>query len=364
MNKKLPKQKCKTARLSNRSLSKHFHSQPKQYLTRAVCSLTIGSLVWFSGCASNPIQFLESMSQPTSLLDFPTNNKSSAIKAPAATKPKSSLSTDTKSSVAKASYQSENPAATNPLQDETQSPTLSPKEPLASPATTSAPTSTPTQIAQPTDVLDLDLENSLPNSLPNSLENTAAIKMPPEMYTRRPFPKSSAETPCDTGPDTDADITLSSIAFPPSTIPDLSCEPGGFASTGAGMSQRLQGGTFLNGSEFRYDRRTATEIAILLEDQNKKLKQEKTYLKDIAETLQKQLMTEQTARKLAETKFDEIQIENKDQRKAIAQLQLAYDNLANQKLEVEKEYDTKLREIEATLDKALLEAMYDANKKQ
>ena len=360
MNKKLPKQKCKTARLSNRSLSKHFYSQPKQHLTRAVCFLTIGSLVWFSGCASNPIQFLESMSQPTSLLDFPTNNKSSAIKAPAATKPKSSLGTDTKSSVAKASYQSENPAATKPLQDETQSPTLTPEEPLASPATTSAPTSTPTstptQIAQPTDALDLGLENSL--------ENTPAIQMPAEMYTRRPHPKSSAETPCDTGPDTDADITLSSIAFPPSTIPNLSCEPGGFASTGAGMSQRLQGGTFLNGSEFRYDRRTATEIAIMLEDQNKKLKQEKTYLKDIAETLQKQLMTEQTARKLAETKFDEIQIENKDQRKAIAQLQLAYENLANQKLEVEKEYDTKLREIEATLDKALLEAMYDANKKQ
>ncbi|MCP4098301.1 MAG: hypothetical protein GY748_18880 [Planctomycetaceae bacterium] len=356
MNKKLPKQKCKTAPLSNRSLSKHFYSQSKQYLTRAVCSLTIGSLVWFSGCASNPMQFLESMSQPTSLLDFPTNDKSSAIKIPAATKTKSSLGTETKSSVAKASYQSESSAATNPLQDETQSPTLPPKEPLASPATTSAPTSTPTQIAQPTDALDLGLENSL--------ENAESLKMPDEMLARRPFPKSSAEIPCDTGPDTDTDITLSSIAFSPSTIPDLSCEPGSFASTGAGMSQRLQGGTFLNGSEFRYDKRTATEIAIMLKDQNIKLKQEKTYLKDIAKTLQKQLMTEQTARKLAETKFDEIQIENKDQRKAIAQLQLAYENLTNQKLEVEKEYDTKLREIEATLDKALLEAMYDASKKQ
>ena len=360
MNKKLLKQKCKTAPLSNRSLSKHFYSQSKQYLTRAVCSLAIGSLVWFSGCASNPMQFLESMSQPTSLLDFPTNDKSSAIRIPAATKTKSSLGTETKSSVAKASYQSENPAAIPPPQDETQSPTQPSNEPLTSPGTTSAPipapTSTPTQIAQPTDTLDLGLENSL--------ENAESLKMPDEMYARRPFPKSSAETPCDTGPDTDTDITLSSIAFSPSTIPDLSCEPGGFASTGAGMSQRLQGGTFLNGSEFRYDKRTATEIAIMLKDQNIKLKQEKTYLKDIAETLQKQLLTEQTARKLAETKFDEIQIENKDQRKAIAQLQLAYENLTNQKLEVEKEYDTKLREIEATLDKALLEAMYDASKKQ
>ena len=90
---------------------------------------------------------------------------------------------------------------------------------------------------------------------------------------------------------------------------------------------------------------------------------EKEYLKDTAETLKIQLTTEQAARKLAQTKFDEIQIENKDQRKVIAQLQLAYENLATQKIEVEKTYDKKLREIESTLDKALLEAMYDSNKK-
>ena len=49
--------------------------------------------------------------------------------------------------------------------------------------------------------------------------------------------------------------------------------------------------------------------------------------------------------------------------KVIAQLQLAYENLATQKIEVEKTYDKKLRDIESTLDKALLEAMYDSNKK-
>ena len=126
----------------------------------------------------------------------------------------------------------------------------------------------------------------------------------------------------------------------------------------------MTGGSYLNGNEFRRDGRTATEIAIQLKDQNEKLKLERNYLRDTAETLKTQLISEQAARKLAETQFDELQIENKDQRKVIAQLQLAYQNLANQKIEIEKEYDTKLREIEATLDKALLEAMYDSNKKQ
>ena len=129
------------------------------------------------------------------------------------------------------------------------------------------------------------------------------------------------------------------------------------------MNPQFPGRSYLNGSEFRRDPRTGTEIAIQLKQQNKKLMLEKEYLKDTAETLKIQLTTEQAARKLAQTKFDEIQIENKDQRKVIAQLQLAYENLTTQKIEVEKTYDKKLREIESTLDKALLEAMYDSNKK-
>ena len=300
------------------------------------------------------MQFLERNSPPTSILDIPTSHKSSEIKATQANQTELSPGAEPKSSVSTASYNSEYQPPATARQDENVATPQTPIDPLATTAT--PPSQDPPLTTQPTD--------SVGGTQQDSFEQTPLIKIPDSIYSRPKHPKSSAETPCDTGPDTDTEISLDSLALTQSQLPNINCDPQGFASTGVGMTPLLQGGTFLNGDEFRYDRRTATEIAIMLKDQNTKLKLEKSYLKDTAETLQKQLAAEQAARKLAETKFDEIQIENKDQRKIIAQLQLAYENLKSQKLEVEKEYDTKLREIEATLDQALLDAMYDANKKQ
>ena len=354
MNKILPKQKYGSDRFSHKSPFRHFHRQVNQRLTYAAYFLTIGSLVWFSGCASNPMQFLERMSPPTSILDIPTSHKSSEIKTTQGPQTEPTPGPESKSSVSTASYNSEYQPTATARQDEN---VATPQTPITPPATTATPPSQePVPMTQPTE--------RVVGPQQDSLEHTPPIKIPGSVYPPPPFPKSSAEIPCDTGPDTDTDISLDSLALTQSQLPNINCDPQGFASTGVGMTPLLQGGTFLNGDEFRHDRRTATEIAIMLKDQNTKLKLEKSYLKDTAETLQKQLAAEQAARKLAETKFDEIQIENKDQRKVIAQLQLAYENLKSQKLEVEKEYDTKLREIEATLDQALLDAMYDANKKQ
>ena len=375
MNKKLLKQKCGAELPYSKSPLRHVYHQSKQHLTRSACFLTIGSLVWFSGCASKPMQLLQSLSQPSSMLDFPSSEDSFSQKAGTATKAKPLSNSASTSEVANASYES----PTEPRQDENQAtaPPLD-NQPTAS-ATTSEPT-TPTPTSEPT--------TSTPTSAPKSLAADAdapiqepqpavanepslpansqipSLKMPddPKSYGR--WPITSGETPCDTGPDTDTNITLPSLALTQSTMPDLNCEPGSFAATSTTMSPPITGGSYLNGNEFRRDSRTATEIAIQLKDQNEKLKLERNYLRDTAETLKTQLISEQAARKLAETQFDELQIENKDQRKVIAQLQLAYQNLANQKIEIEKEYDTKLREIEATLDKALLEAMYDSNKKQ
>ncbi len=375
MNKKLLKQKCGAELPYSKSPLRHVYHQSKQHLTRSACFLTIGSLVWFSGCASKPMQLLQSLSQPSSMLDFPSSEDSFSQKAGTATKAKPLSNSASTSQVANASYES----PTEPRQDENQAtaPPLD-NQPTAS-ATTSEPT-TPTPTSEPT--------TSTPTSAPKSLAADAdapiqepqpavanepslpansqipSLKMPddPKSYGR--WPITSGETPCDTGPDTDTNITLPSLALTQSTMPDLNCEPGSFAATSTTMSPPITGGSYLNGNEFRRDSRTATEIAIQLKDQNEKLKLERNYLRDTAETLKTQLISEQAARKLAETQFDELQIENKDQRKVIAQLQLAYQNLANQKIEIEKEYDTKLREIEATLDKALLEAMYDSNKKQ
>jgi hypothetical protein len=304
------------------------------------------------------MQFLESMSQPSSMLEFPTSNKGSKQKSLVATQTKSKAetkpnsSTETKSPVSKASFESTNPATTKPLQDENQAMSLLPK---AETPPAAAPTPTQALSPQPADTTEPGLSDS--SEIPKSME------MPDRPQSMSRWPKSSRETPCDTGPDTSTNISLPSVAFTSSTVPDPNCEPGGFASLSIGMNPQFPGRSYLNGSEFRRDPRTGTEIAIQLKQQNKKLMLEKEYLKDTAETLKIQLTTEQAARKLAQTKFDEIQIENKDQRKVIAQLQLAYENLATQKIEVEKTYDKKLREIESTLDKALLEAMYDSNKK-
>ena len=361
MNKKLLKQKCGAELPYSKSPLRHVYHQSKQHLTRSACFLTIGSLVWFSGCASKPMQLLQSLSQPSSMLDFPSSEDSFSQKAGTATKAKPLSNSASTSQVANASYES----PTEPRQDENQAtaPPLD-NQPTASP-TTSTPTSAPKSLAADADAPIQEPQPAVANepSLPANSQ-IPSLKMPddPKSYGR--WPITSGETPCDTGPDTDTNITLPSLALTQSTMPDLNCEPGSFAATSTTMSPPMTGGSYLNGNEFRRDSRTATEIAIQLKDQNEKLKLERNYLRDTAETLKTQLISEQAARKLAETQFDELQIENKDQRKVIAQLQLAYQNLANQKIEIEKEYDTKLREIEATLDKALLEAMYDSNKKQ
>lgn len=371
MNKKLLKQKCGAELPYSKSPLRHVYHQSKQHLTRSACFLTIGSLVWFSGCASKPMQLLQSLSQPSSMLDFPSSEDSFSQKAGTATKAKPLSNSASTSQVANASYES----PTEPRQDENQAtappldnqPTASAttSEPTTPEPTTSTPTSDPKSLAADADAPIQEPQPAVANepSLPANSQ-IPSLKMPddPKSYGR--WPITSGETPCDTGPDTDTNITLPSLALTQSTMPDLNCEPGSFAATSTTMSPPMTGGSYLNGNEFRRDSRTATEIAIQLKDQNEKLKLERNYLRDTAETLKTQLISEQAARKLAETQFDELQIENKDQRKVIAQLQLAYQNLANQKIEIEKEYDTKLREIEATLDKALLEAMYDSNKKQ
>ena len=390
MNKKLLKQKCGAELPYSKSPLRHVYHQSKQHLTRSACFLTIGSLVWFSGCASKPMQLLQSLSQPSSMLDFPSSEDSFSQKAGTATKAKPLSNSASTSQVANASYESpteprqdENQATAPPLDNQptasataptptseptapeptTSEPTTS--EPTAPEPTTPTPTSAPKSLAADADAPIQEPQPAVANepSLPANSQ-IPSLKMPddPKSYGR--WPITSGETPCDTGPDTDTNITLPSLALTQSTMPDLNCEPGSFAATSTTTSPPITGGSYLNGNEFRRDSRTATEIAIQLKDQNEKLKLERNYLRDTAETLKTQLISEQAARKLAETQFDELQIENKDQRKVIAQLQLAYQNLANQKIEIEKEYDTKLREIEATLDKALLEAMYDSNKKQ
>ncbi len=390
MNKKLLKQKCGAELPYSKSPLRHVYHQSKQHLTRSACFLTIGSLVWFSGCASKPMQLLQSLSQPSSMLDFPSSEDSFSQKAGTATKAKPLSNSASTSQVANASYESpteprqdENQATAPPLDNQptasatTPTPTSEPttsepttsepttSEPTAPEPTTPTPTSAPKSLAADADAPIQEPQPAVANepSLPANSQ-IPSLKMPddPKSYGR--WPITSGETPCDTGPDTDTNITLPSLALTQSTMPDLNCEPGSFAATSTTMSPPITGGSYLNGNEFRRDSRTATEIAIQLKDQNEKLKLERNYLRDTAETLKTQLISEQAARKLAETQFDELQIENKDQRKVIAQLQLAYQNLANQKIEIEKEYDTKLREIEATLDKALLEAMYDSNKKQ
>ncbi len=366
MNKKLLKQKCGAELPYSKSPLRYVYHQSKQHLTRSACFLTIGSLVWFSGCASKPMQLLKSMSQPSSMLDFPSSEDSFSQKAGTATKAKPLSNSASTSQVANASYES----PTEPRQDENQATApLLDNQPTASATTpeltTPTPTSAPKSLAADADAPIQEPQPAVANepSLPANSQ-IPSLKMPddPKSYGR--WPITSGETPCDTGPDTDTNITLPSLALTQSTMPDLNCEPGSFAATSTTMSPPITGGSYLNGNEFRRDSRTATEIAIQLKDQNEKLKLERNYLRDTAETLKTQLISEQAARKLAETQFDELQIENKDQRKVIAQLQLAYQNLANQKIEIENEYDTKLREIEATLDKALLEAMYDSNKKQ
>ncbi len=395
MNKKLLKQKCGAELPYSKSPLRHVYHQSKQHLTRSACFLTIGSLVWFSGCASKPMQLLQSLSQPSSMLDFPSSEDSFSQKAGTATKAKPLSNSASTSQVANASYESpteprqdENQATAPPLDNQptasataptptseptapeptTSEPTTSEpttSEPTAPEPTTPTPTSAPKSLAADADAPIQEPQPAVANepSLPANSQ-IPSLKMPddPKSYGR--WPITSGETPCDTGPDTDTNITLPSLALTQSTMPDLNCEPGSFAATSTTTSPPITGGSYLNGNEFRRDSRTATEIAIQLKDQNEKLKLERNYLRDTAETLKTQLISEQAARKLAETQFDELQIENKDQRKVIAQLQLAYQNLANQKIEIEKEYDTKLREIEATLDKALLEAMYDSNKKQ
>lgn len=326
------------------------------------------------------------MSQPSSILNFPGNNQGSKLKpssplvakaaatateiaAPNSTsvdkrglseaKIKPASGAETVATVSTASFVSPNPSRFKTPQDENQALSLiSAKE---SPSTSTPPMQTQGPQARgnfkPTE------SPSQPNLLP-APQLSESIKIPDNLGGQPRFPKTSGESPCDTGPNTSTNITLPSIAFARSTVSDPNCPPAGFASLDMGMNSQRRGGSYLNGSEFRRDQTTATEYMIQLKDQNLKLKAEKEYLKDTAETLSKQLRDEQTARQQAEIQFDEIQIENKDQRKVIAQLQLAYENLANRKIEVEKEYDNKLREIETTLDKALLEAMYDASDKQ
>ena len=80
MNRKLPSQKCVAMFPLSKSPFKHFRNKPNQNLSRALCFCAVGSLVWFSGCASNPMGLFQSMSQPSSILNFSGNNQGSKLK--------------------------------------------------------------------------------------------------------------------------------------------------------------------------------------------------------------------------------------------------------------------------------------------
>lgn len=121
-----------------------------------------------------------------------------------------------------------------------------------------------------------------------------------------------------------------------------------------------QYGVNVVGSEFRSPQPTATEIMILLKDENKKLREKIAAMDGDIRGLKDIIKTERVAREHVDGELKVSQSQNQKLLEMVAKLQVQVENLNAEKITIKQQADEALKQIETNLDTVLLNSMSKA----